>query len=212
MIVSVRSLVLIRSAVLWCTTAAAAAGLFVISAPSLTTSPRLLTGGPAFADLLVTACAAATVVAAGWLWVITTDVVVRVVAAGGSVAVRRTTPVRMLLLAACGAVVLSATAAPASAADHRPVVPLSLAGLPLPDRATGDGPLDHRAHHAPPSVVRVHRGDSLWAIAEERLGPRATVADIVDYWHRIYDRNADRIGRDPDLILPGEPLELPPTG
>ncbi len=119
---------------------------------------------------------------------------------------------RLLLLAACGAVVLSATAAPASADDHRPVVPLSLAGLPAAgpgDRRRPAGP--SRAPPRRPRSSGSTAGDSLWAIAEERLGPRATVADIVDYWHRIYDRNADGIGPDPDLILPGQPLELPPT-
>ncbi len=63
-----------------------------------------------------------------------------------------------------------------------------------------------------PRQVRVRPGDSLWVIAEQRLGPRATVVEIVGYWHRIYDRNTDVIGPDPDLILPGQLLELPPTG
>ena len=58
--------------------------------------------------------------------------------------------------------------------------------------------------------MRVRPGDSLWAIAEERLGRQAAVADIADYWHRIYARNAAVIGPDPDLILPGQLLELPP--
>ena len=118
---------------------------------------------------------------------------------------------RLLLLAACGAVALSTTAAPASADEPRPVVPHSLSGLPLPDRATSEGPLPDRADTDPRLLVRVRPGDSLWAIAEERLGPRATVVDLVDYWHRIYARNADAIGPDPDLILPGLVLELPPT-
>jgi nucleoid-associated protein YgaU len=36
--------------------------------------------------------------------------------------------------------------------------------------------------------------------------------ELAAYWQRIYDRNADVIGADPDLILPGQLLELPPTG
>ena len=182
-----------------------------ITVPTLSAGSHLIGAAPAFAELLVTGCAAASLVAAGWLWVITTDVVVRVLAAGGRVCVRRPGPLRLLLLAACGAVALGATAVPATADEHRPDVPHSLAGLPLPDRATSDGRRADRAHSAPRSVVRVRPGDSLWAIAEDRFGPRATVADLVHYWHRIYDRNADVIGPDPDVIRPGQRLELPPT-
>ncbi|MDZ5623575.1 LysM peptidoglycan-binding domain-containing protein [Nocardioides sp. HM23] len=207
-----RNLVRLRGALLWCLATTAAAGIGMISLPTVAASPRLLGSDPVFADLLVAGCAAASTVAAGWLWAITTDVVVRVLTVGGPVAVRRPGPVRLLLLAACGAVALGAPAVPASADDRRPVAPHSLAGLPLPDRATGDGrPSDH-ADTTPRSVVRVRPGDSLWAIAEEQLGPSATVVDLVDYWHRIYDRNVAVIGPDPDLILPGQLLELPPTG
>ncbi len=209
MIASARPLVLLRSALLWSTTTAVAAGLATISAPALAASPDLLTAS-AFTDLLVAACAAATVVAAGWLWVITTDVVIHVVAAGGRVTVQRPGPARLVLLAACGAVVLSATAAPASADDHQPVLPRSLAGLPLPDRATSDGPVTHRADGPPRSLIRVAPGDSLWAIAEDLLGPRATATDVAGYGQRIYDRNVAVIGPDPDLIFPGQALDLPP--
>lgn len=208
-----RDRVRVRSVALWSAATTALAGIGLVSLPRLSEAPVLVATDPvsdaAFVDVLVTCCAAAALVAAAWLWFITTDVVVRVVAAGGAVAVRRPGPVRMLLLAACGAVVLG-TATPAVADDRRPVVPQSLAGLPLPDRATSDGPPDRRADAAPRSAVRVRAGDSLWAIAEQRLGPRATVVDLVDDWHRIYDRNTDVIGPDPDLILPGQLLELPP--
>jgi nucleoid-associated protein YgaU len=115
--------------------------------------------------------------------------------------------VRLILLAACGAVVLGATTGAAAAEDHRPAGPASLSGLQLPDRAVGAGPV-------PPShaaTVRVRPGDSLWTIAEDRLGRRATIAEVVDYWHRIYARNVAAIGPEPDLIRPGQLLELPPA-
>jgi hypothetical protein len=209
---TVRDLVRLRSAALWCAITAAVAGLVLVSLPTLAASPRLIGSDPAFTDLLVTACAAVSLVAGGWLWAITTDVVVGVLKAGGRVAVRRRGPIRILLLAACGAVALSTTVAPASADESRPVAPSSLAGLPLPDRATSEGRLPRPEHIAPSTVVRVRSGDSLWAISEARLGSRATIADLVDYWHRIYDHNADVIGPDPDLIFPGQLLELPPIG
>lgn len=209
---TMRDLVRLRSAVVWCAMTTAVAGLLLVSLPTLAASPRLIGSDPAFTDLLVTACAAVSLVAGGWLWAITTDVVVGVFKAGGRVAVRRCGPVRLLLLAACGAVVLSTTVAPASADERHPVVPPSLAGLPLPDRATSDGRLPNPENEAPSTAVRVRPGDSLWAISEARLGPGATVSELVAYWHRIYDRNADVIGPDPDLILPGKLLDLPPTG
>lgn len=209
---TLRDRVRLRGVLLWCLTTAAVTVIVLITLPTLVSSQRVIGATPGFADLLVTGCAAASLVAAGWLWTLTTDVVVRVLVAGGQVAVRRPGPVRLLVLAACGAVALSATVAPASADDRRPVVPRSLAGLPFPDRATNAAPPSNRAEKTRPELVRVRPGDSLWAIAEQRLGPRATVVELAAYWHRIYDRNADVIGADPDLILPGQLLELPPTG
>ncbi len=206
MLVAAIGRVRLRAVALWCAVTVTAGAMVLVTAPSLAVGRTLIAGRPAFADLLVTCCAAATLAAAASLWVITTDVVLGLFRAGGS-GVRRPGPVRLILLAACGVVALGATAAPASADDRRPVAPDSLSGLPLPDRPTGAAtPPPDRA-----ALVRVRPGDSLWAIAEERLGPRAAVADIVDYWHRIYARNTAVIGPDPDLILPGQLLELPPT-
>jgi nucleoid-associated protein YgaU len=204
-------IVRLRTVVLWCLTTAAAAAIALVTLPAAAASPGLASG-PAFTDLLVRGCAVASLLAVGWLWAITTDVVARVLMTGGRVVVRRPGPVRLLLLTACGAVVLGATAAPASADETRPVAPQSLAGLPLPDRATGDGFVSHPADHTPRTLIRVRPGDSLWAIAEDRVGLRASVVELIDYWHQIYDHNSDAIGPDPDLILPGQLLELPPTG
>lgn len=196
-----------RAVGLWCVVTAAAGGIGAMSVPSLAGGHPAGTGAEAgFAELLVDGCAAATLVAAAWLWAICTDVAVRLLRGGGNVG-HRPGAVRLLLLAACGAVVLGTTAGPASADDRHPASPDPLSGLPLPDRATGAAspPPDHGA------TVRVRTGDSLWAIAEDRLGERASVAEIADYWHRIYARNAAVIGPDPALILPGQVLELPPT-
>ncbi|WP_183098302.1 LysM peptidoglycan-binding domain-containing protein [Nocardioides pelophilus] len=227
MFVSARDSVRLRGLALWCAATAGATGVLLASLPALAAVPRLMGSRPAFAEVLVTACAATSVVAAGWLWAITTDVVVGVLRAradGVRRPLRRTGPLRLLLLAACGVVALSS---PASADDRQPGAPPSLAGLPLPDRPTGDAapPADRtdrtdRADRADRSGrdlgdsrdrVRVRPGDSLWSIAETRLGPRATVVELVDYWHRTYELNLAVIGPDPDLILPGQLLELPPT-
>lgn len=218
MFVSARNSVRFRSLTLWCAATAGAAGVLLASVPALAAVPRLLGSRPAFTEVLVTACAATSVVAAGWLWAITTDVVVGVLRApadGVRRPVRRPGPLRLLLLAACGVVALSS---PASADDQQPGAPPSLAGLPLPDRPTGDAapPADRDERSfgdlgASRDRFRVRPGDSLWSIAERQLGPRATVVELVDYWHRTYELNLPVIGPDPDLILPGQLLELPPT-
>lgn len=58
--------------------------------------------------------------------------------------------------------------------------------------------------------VVVHRGDSLWSIAAAHLGPGATSAEIALAWPRWHTANHDRIGPDPDRLLPGTRL-TPPT-
>jgi hypothetical protein len=57
---------------------------------------------------------------------------------------------------------------------------------------------------------RVHIGDSLWAIAQRTLGPRASAADIARTVHALWRLNADRIASgSPDLIAVGTDLRLP---
>ncbi len=57
----------------------------------------------------------------------------------------------------------------------------------------------------------VEAGDSLWGIARSILEDRGTVsgADISDLWRSIYEANRDLIGSDPNLIHPGQVLQLP---
>jgi hypothetical protein len=55
----------------------------------------------------------------------------------------------------------------------------------------------------------VVRGDSLWKIATQELGPGATDAAIAEAWPAIYEANRDTIGEDPGLILPGQRLTIP---
>jgi hypothetical protein len=88
--------------------------------------------------------------------------------------------------------------------------------------AVPDWPADDPAPSLPdwpsaPSSAEKHvvvAGDCLWRIAEDRLlesgsePTDAAVARAVDRW---WTTNADLIGPDPDLILPGQVL-LPPSG
>ena len=58
-----------------------------------------------------------------------------------------------------------------------------------------------------PAKVEVEEGDSLWSIAEGRVGLGRTAA----CWPRIYAANRSTIGPDPDHIEPGQKLDLPKT-
>lgn len=76
----------------------------------------------------------------------------------------------------------------------------------VPPRSTGPQPAPADVGH----VVTVRRGDSAWALAEQHLGDGMR-------WRELWELNRDRPqpdGRswtDPQLILPGWQLELPPT-
>jgi hypothetical protein len=59
------------------------------------------------------------------------------------------------------------------------------------------------------SVTRtVEPGDSLWKIAQEQLGQNAPPELIGQEVAWIFELNRERIGNDPDLILPGQELLL----
>ena len=58
----------------------------------------------------------------------------------------------------------------------------------------------------------VVKGDSLWKIARGILssdGSNPNGSEISDLWHSIYDMNLALIGEDPNLIHPGQVLQLP---
>jgi nucleoid-associated protein YgaU len=58
--------------------------------------------------------------------------------------------------------------------------------------------------------VIVRRGDHLWKISARRLGPDADDDHIAPYWRQVIDVNTPRLrSGDPDLIYPGEVVELP---
>lgn len=90
----------------------------------------------------------------------------------------------------------SGTAAPSSGA---PVTPdASPAGTAAPGAASA-------------STVVVVTGDSLWGIAQRTLGADATDQEVAAEWPRWYAANADVIGADPDLVVPGQVLRVPGT-
>lgn len=75
-------------------------------------------------------------------------------------------------------------------------VPISMNGPALPG--------------AGPETVVVRRGDHLWKISAKYLDQRSPETAIAPYWREVVDVNTPRLrSRDPDLIYPGEVVELP---
>ncbi|WP_202977019.1 LysM peptidoglycan-binding domain-containing protein [Ornithinimicrobium flavum] len=86
---------------------------------------------------------------------------------------------------------------------------------PLPPRAVPDQDVTLVTtvpREVLPDHVVVRRGDTLWDLCARHLGPQATSADIAQEWPRWYAANAEVIGPDPDLILPGQELVVPERG
>ena len=82
----------------------------------------------------------------------------------------------------------------------------------VPDRPTDGAPTRYTAlRPSVPVRVVVRKGDSLWSIAARELGRSATAEAIAARWPDWYATNRQVIGTDPDLILPGQVLRIPPA-
>ncbi|GAA1700230.1 LysM peptidoglycan-binding domain-containing protein [Kribbella yunnanensis] len=85
-------------------------------------------------------------------------------------------------------------------------------GVPVPDRPeVGAATRYTGLRSGVASRVTVAAGDSLWGLAARELGPRATEQEIAARWPQWYAANRQVIGSDPNLILPGQVLRVPPT-
>jgi hypothetical protein len=118
---------------------------------------------------------------------------------------RRLVPA-VLGVTVAGSLTLPAGADPVGGAGPANVQRVGVAGLPLPDRASGAlAP----PGAPPPATVVVAPGDSLWRIAERLLPADASDYEVTAAWRRIYATNASRLGPDPDRVLPGTALVVP---
>lgn len=203
MVTSVTSTVRLRAVAVWLTVTGGTAGIGMLLGPTLLAGP-----GHTFVEVLTWGCSAAGVVAGTVTWWVVTDVVRALLA--GSRGAGTVGPLRALVLVACGVAAFSSPATAQSpagpdATGERHV----LAGLPLPDRPTTDRGAAALPH--PARAVTVRPGDTLWALAHDQLGPGASDGAIADHVRTLHRRNAAVIGPDPDLILPGQRLQLPPT-
>jgi hypothetical protein len=196
----------IRAAGLWLAVTGAAAGAWGLAAPVAAQVADAPARTGTFAELLEPVSAAALLGAVTWLWALATVTVAGVLR--DRVPEVPTGVVRRLVLVACGVAVAAGTAGPVAAADGDG----TLAGLRLPERAVSTRPTAAAAHRpAPPTDARVHvvrHGASLWSVAAATAPPGA---DVDARWRAIWAANRDVVGDDPDLILPGQRLRLPPS-
>jgi len=190
--------------------AAVAAGLVAWRAPALSVGEL---ASPSFPVVLGTGLDLAVVGVAG-----ATSALLALCALGGRSArlAARLLPgaVRGLLVAGiAGGLGVGLTASAHAASDPRDErlaeTPTRLDGLRLPDRPVlGTLPATVPAAPADTGVV-VARGDCLWRLAAEELGPTASPADIAERTRAWYQHNRDVIGPDPDLLTPGQRLDAP---
>ena len=94
-------------------------------------------------------------------------------------------------------------------APRDPVVELHAESAAGPADGTSAEPDAEPARTKPAETHVVVRGESLWRIAAEVLGPNATDAEIARAWPLIYRANRETIGGDPGLIFPGQQLTIP---
>jgi Tfp pilus assembly protein FimV len=96
---------------------------------------------------------------------------------------------------------------PAAAQVLPPAVRWEQPSEPAPGAGSAEAGSAAFAH-----TYRVRPGDSLWAIACRALRQAShspADAEVDRYWRAIYAANRSVVGEDPDLILPGQVLELP---
>lgn len=85
-------------------------------------------------------------------------------------------------------------------------------GVKVPDRPeVGAATRYTHLRSGAASRVTVAAGDTLWGLAARELGPRATEHEVAGRWPQWYAANRQVIGTDPNLILSGQVLRVPPT-
>ena len=189
----------LRCLLVWSAVSAVTAALLALMHHDIarTREALLLRSDPGdFADVLGAAATVAVGVCAVWLWCITTAATLEALHGVHDVELSGLRGgVRRLVLAGCG-VALAAAITPAQADDLSTV-----AGQP-PQPLAASAPAQAPGH-------TVHAGESLWSISADRLGPQATDADITREWHTLWQANAATVGDDPDVIEPGQHLQMP---
>ena len=81
----------------------------------------------------------------------------------------------------------------------------------FPGRAEAQEQQEGQAANNAQTTTTVQPRESLWTMAQARLAPDPAPQRIALEAERIYALNRDRIGPDPDLILAGQELLVPPV-
>lgn len=122
---------------------------------------------------------------------------------------------RRLAAATLGtAIAVPLVGSPASATPAPSRVPTASsvrAPLPSLDRPAPPETSSPAGAQRAPSRHIVRHGDTLWQLAAAELPPDASDGDVARRWPLWHRANRTTIGRDPDLLLPGQVL-VPPTG
>lgn len=108
---------------------------------------------------------------------------------------------------------------PAPEGPPQPAAPMPVAASSGPSRTPARPTPERYVHRQAQSTATVavvaggtytvRAGDSLWAITDRLLAGGASNAAIAGAWPEVYAANRDRIGADPNLILPGMELTIP---
>jgi nucleoid-associated protein YgaU len=172
-------------------------------------------GPPATTNIVTAVAVLLLLLACTWLNLATALIGIDVLRAGHAHRRRLLAPVpwqrAVAALLGAGALYLPQAAVadgPDGARDRSGQTVGVLDGLPLPDRPHGTG---SRVKDPPVSGYRVRPGDCLWTVARTHLLPGTGERRIAAEWPRWYAANADVIGDDPDLLLPGTVLRAPET-
>ncbi len=83
--------------------------------------------------------------------------------------------------------------------------------LLFPGRAEAQEEQQQAANNAQTTTTTVRLGESLWTMAQAQLAPDTPPQRVALEAERIYALNQDRIGPDPNLILTGQELLVPPV-
>lgn len=71
-------------------------------------------------------------------------------------------------------------------------------------------PITVVARASPATTAVVVPGDHLWKISEHHLDSADSALEVAPYWRQVIEVNTPRLrSGDPDLIFPGEVIELP---
>lgn len=109
---------------------------------------------------------------------------------------------RVLLIVGLVAAMMATGVATASIDQVR--LPVTVNQEPTDEPAADTGP-----ETGADSVVVV-KGDHLWKISAQHVGAEAGNSEVAPYWREVVDVNTPQLrSGDPDLIYPGEVVELP---